>query len=186
MVSCSYSCTTDHPVGDRSANLISFFVLFIFVAIDVKLANRSSILPLDICCWLSCMAKRNFCVEIKLVLITFCFYIVSVWLISLRRRFHVFAYLSLHTFKFFVEIVEHQIQSIFWFYFLLGFLKSTLFSLSLFRGLSLLLRSSFSFHIKFYLLCSPKFRRREVAFWNTIVASRYVSNDKFICLLLED
>ena len=35
MGSCLYSCTIDHPTGDRSANLISLFLFFSFVAIDV-------------------------------------------------------------------------------------------------------------------------------------------------------
>ena len=58
MGSCSYSCTIDHPTGDRSSNLIGLFLFFSFIVIDVRLADRSSILPLDIWCWRSCMAKE--------------------------------------------------------------------------------------------------------------------------------
>ena len=106
--SCSYLCTIDHPAGDRSANLISLFIFFSFVSIDVKLADSSSILRLfNIWCWHSFMA-RNFCVEIKLVFITIPFYLVSVWFFIFRRRsFHVFVYLA--CVPFFVGIVERQI-----------------------------------------------------------------------------
>ena len=58
MGSCSYSCTIDHPAGDRSAYLINLFLFFSLVAIDVRLADRSPILPLAICCWHSCIAKE--------------------------------------------------------------------------------------------------------------------------------
>ena len=56
--SCSYSCTVHHPTGEQSGNLISLFLFFSFVGIYVTLAERSSILPLDICCWHSCMIKE--------------------------------------------------------------------------------------------------------------------------------
>ena len=73
MGSCSYSCTIDHPVGDRSTNLISLFVFFSFVAIDVKLADRSSVLPLHICCWFSYMAKEIFVLKSNWSLLPFAF-----------------------------------------------------------------------------------------------------------------
>ena len=58
MGSCSYSCTIDHPTGNRLASLISLFLFLSFFATDVKLAGRSSILDLEICSSHSCMAKE--------------------------------------------------------------------------------------------------------------------------------
>ena len=58
MESSSYSCTRDHPTGNRLDNLISLFHFFSFLAIDVRLADRSSISSLNICCWHSCIAKE--------------------------------------------------------------------------------------------------------------------------------
>ena len=58
MESSSYSCTRDHPTGNWLNNLISLFHFFSFLAIDVRLADRSSISSLNICCWHSCIAKE--------------------------------------------------------------------------------------------------------------------------------
>ena len=58
MGSCSYSCTIDHPNGDQSANLISLFLFFSFIAIDVRLGDWSSILPLDI--WFCILIWQDF------------------------------------------------------------------------------------------------------------------------------
>ena len=85
---------------------------------------------------------------------------------------------------------------------------STLFRLSLFRGVSLLFVALSASRLNCISSCPPlavcvsvdisfffdaffafldvKFRRREIAFWNTIVASRYVSDNNFTCLSLED
>ena len=111
MGSCSYSCTIDYPIGDWSAaNLISLIIFFSFVAINVRLADRSLILYLDICCWDSCMIKEISVLKSNWPLLPFPFMLyLTVFFILLHRRFHVFVCLSWHTFKFFVEIVKHQI-----------------------------------------------------------------------------
>ena len=104
MGSCSYSCTIDHLTGNWLAN---FF--FSFVAIDVRLADRSSVLPLNIWCWHSSMAKEVSVLKSNWSLLPCPFMLCPPVLLFFHRRFHVFVHLSLHTLNFFVEIVEHQI-----------------------------------------------------------------------------
>ena len=57
MGSCSDSCIIDHPTGNELANLISLFCFFSFLAINVRLTDRSLTLSLDICCWYSYLIK---------------------------------------------------------------------------------------------------------------------------------
>ena len=208
MGSCSYSCTIDHAAGDRSASLLSLFLFFSFIAIDVKLTDRSSMLPLDICCWHPCMATAISVLKSNWSLLPFPFMSCPSVYISSQEVpcFCLFEppYLQIscqssrtsnltHLLVLFPpRILEH----------------STLFRLSLFRGVSLLFVAlsasrlncissrpplavcvsvdiSFFFDA-FFAFLDAKFRRREIAFWNTIVASRYVSDNNFTCLSLED
>ena len=90
MGSCSYSCTIDHLTDDQSDNLISLFLFFSFVVIDVRLADISSILPLDIWCW-------NQTGHYYLSLL---YRVRQVFYISLKE---VPYFLSLHTFNFLLK-----------------------------------------------------------------------------------
>ena len=109
MWSCSYSCTIDHPAGDRSANLISLFLFYSFVAIDVESADSSLILPLEICCWYSCLAKEISVLKSNWSLSPFHFTSCSSGLYFFAGGCMFWFIWSLHFFKVFVEIVEHQI-----------------------------------------------------------------------------
>ena len=106
--SCSYFCTIHYPTGDQLVNLISLFLFFSFVSIEVKLADRFSILPIfNIWCWHSCMAKEISVLKSTWSLLPFPFMsCLSVFYISSQK---VSCFCLFEPSSFFFGIVEHHI-----------------------------------------------------------------------------
>ena len=109
MESCSYSCITDRRTSDRSANLISLFLSFCYVTNDVRLADRSLILPLVICCWHSYMIKEIHVLKSNWFLLPFSFILLPFGFLYFFAGGSMFFLLEPGYLQFFVEIVNHQI-----------------------------------------------------------------------------
>ena len=109
MESCSYSCPIDYRISDRSANLISLFLAFSYVTSDVRLADRSLILPLVICCWHSYMIKEIHVLKSNWFLLPFSFILLPFGFLYFFAGGSMFFLLEPGYLQFFVEIVNHQI-----------------------------------------------------------------------------
>ena len=93
----------DCPTYDGSANLISLFLFFSFDAVDVRLADRFSLLYFNICCWLSYMIKGIFVLKSNWSLLPFSFMLCLTGFSYSSREFPCFCLFKSALLHFFVQ-----------------------------------------------------------------------------------
>ena len=141
----------DCPTYDGSANLISLFLFFSFDAVDVRLADRFSLLYFNICCWLSCMIKGIFVLKSNWSLLPFPLMLCPTGFSYSSREFPCFCLFKSALLHFFVKKKKK-----FMLYLALNELVSCFVAL-------------FCVHIKFHFFmfssCCLDFRRYITLFW---------------------